>query len=216
MMRPRHRQFGSEGVPAPRPAGRLRAGAAPSTPSAAEHRQPGPGANTSTLAQLASLFADEPELIRAFFESSDPSASADDERALAAAFEAAAANPDYADLHYFTAWAALRLGKLNEAEVLLQHALELNPHYTDALILSAKVAQAANDPNRSVTLLNRAIAAGADYADVYVMLAGQLHACGEDGRAWQSYRRSLELNPALAEARAGLACLATSGSSEGA
>lgn len=215
MMRPRHRQFGSERVPAPRRAGRLRAGPAPSTPSAVEHPQPGPGAGNSALGQLAGLFADEPELIRAFFESSDPSAPVDNERALTAAFEAAAANPDYADLHYFVAWAALRLGKLSEAEVLLQRALELNPHYIDALILSAKVAQASNDPNHAITLLNRAIAAGADYPDVYVMLASQLHACGEAGRARQSYTRSLELNPTLPEARAGLASFATTSPSGG-
>jgi len=198
----------------------LRIGAARSTPSARRQRKPGPGADNSTLGQLAGLFADEPELIRAFFESSDPSASVDKEgkdnlcRYLAA-FEAATANPDYADLHYFTAWAALRLGKLDQAEVLLQRALELNPHYVDALILSAKVAQASNDPNHAITLLNRAIAAGADYPDVYVMLASQLHACGEAGRARQSYTRSLELNPTLPEARTGLASLATSGPSGG-
>jgi len=48
------------------------------------------------------------------------------------------------------------------------------------------------------------------------MLASQWHACGEAGCARQGYARSLELNPTLPEARAGLASLATSGPSEGA
>jgi tetratricopeptide (TPR) repeat protein len=191
-------------------------GAARSTPSASRQRKPGPGADDSSLGPLASLFADEPELIRAFFESSDPSAPVDNDRALAAAFEAAAANPDYADLHYFTAWAALRLGKLGEAGILLERALELNPHYMDALILLAKVAQASNNPERAITLLNRAITAGADYPDVHVMLANQWQACGESERARQSYTRSLELNPSLPEARTGLASLAATGPSGGA
>jgi tetratricopeptide (TPR) repeat protein len=190
-------------------------GAARPTRSARRQRQPGLGTDESILGQLATLFAEEPELIRAFFESSDPSALGDNERALTAAFEAAAANPDYADLHYFTAWAALRLGKRGEAEVLLRRALELNPDYVEALILSAKTAQASNDPKRSITLLNRAIAAGADYPDIHLMLASQWRARGETGRARQSYLRSLELNPTLSEARAGLASLAASDPSGG-
>jgi tetratricopeptide (TPR) repeat protein len=169
-----------------------------------------------TADPLAELLAEEPELIRALAESADRVTCPDVESILAGAFQAVRMHPHYADLHYFTASAAFELGKLTDAEALLQRALELNPKYREALILSARVAQAAENRDRAIRYLNLGIAAGADYPDVHLMLANLYHAGGETDSARQAYERSLELNPTLPEARAGLAALAPTGPCGGA
>jgi tetratricopeptide (TPR) repeat protein len=206
-MSPRQQQSGSE-TPLTRgtPAAPLTADAGSDSPTAARD-QVDRGPDRHLVRELAELFVAEPELIRAFLESPPRSPSADGETILAAALEAIAASPDYADLHCFTAAAALRVGRLSEAEALVQRALELNPHYVQALILSGQVARAAEKPDRAITRLQRAIAAGGDYADVHLMLADLWRAGGETELACRAYQRTLELNPKLSAARAALATL---------
>lgn len=161
-----------------------------------------------SVRQLGGLFADEPELILAFLEAPQEGKAAGADTVLAAAQHAIKSKPDYADLHCYTAQAALRAGKPKEALVLLERALDLNPRYSDALILAARASIALQVPKRAITYLRQALLLGADYPDVHLMLGDLWRARGENTRARKAYERALHLNKNLGPAREALAQLA--------
>ncbi|MGD8453448.1 MAG: tetratricopeptide repeat protein [Phycisphaerae bacterium] len=165
---------------------------------------PASTAHAAATDKLARSFGREPELILACLETEEP----DSPRlplVLAAAEQAIAACPNYADLRYAAAQVAVRLGRHAEARSWLDGALELNPGYRDALILAARVAMAENRPDEALPVLQRALAHGADYADVHVMLGEVWKKLDDVAQAAQAYRRALEINGDLASAQRGLA-----------
>ncbi|MBU0640506.1 MAG: tetratricopeptide repeat protein [Planctomycetes bacterium] len=164
-----------------------------------------------TTRWLGGLFASEPELISAFLEHGEGTSSGDASTVMAAAWDAIRGHPDYADLHYFAAQAAMRAGRPEQAAVLLEHTLEINPDYLDALILSARVAIALGEPGRAIARLEQALALGADYPDVHQMLGDLLRARGDVDRARKAYERALQLNGNLGAVRAALIGLTSEG-----
>ncbi len=173
-------------------------------------------ASTMEVRRLARLFAVEPELILACMESLDQGRLNGLETILAAAQEAIAACPDFADLYYFAARAASGSGRHAEAQSLVQQALRINPQYNDALILAARVAMDQGCHDQALAQLRQALVNGADYADVHLML-GDIWRQREDlGRSREAYERALSLNVDLAAARERLAALGPATHSGGA
>ena len=175
-----------------------------SDPPTAAREKPG---DRAAIERLRQMFEAESELILALIEPGGDARLPDIRTVLSAAIEAAAANPDFADLHYYAARAALAAGKDREADELAGRAVELNPRYHDALILLANIARKAGATCRTVALLRQALDTGADYADVHLMLG---HACREgddqDGAA-RAYRRALEINTNMTAAHTALAAV---------
>jgi len=178
----------------------------------------GPGAavpGETTIQRLAQLFAQEPELILAYLESASCEGSPDATAILIAARAAVSQRPEYADLHYFAAQAAVRADDPAGARDLLLRALQLNPRYNDALILAARVCMTQGQHGEALAYLRRALINGADYADVHLML-GDLWRQRDDAlQARRAYQRALDLNANLAPARSGLAALNGSGAGGG-
>jgi tetratricopeptide (TPR) repeat protein len=160
----------------------------------------------SRLNALSAQFASEPEMILAYLEPLAPNSS---ELPLiwAAADQAIRVRPDYADLRYYAAHAAVQIGDAHRARELLKDAVRLNPQYNDALILAGRLCLQQNDPEAAVANLQQALAGGADYADVHVMLGDAWQARGDLARAAEAYREALGKNADLAEARCKLAAL---------
>lgn len=159
---------------------------------------------------LVEAFAEEPELILACLQSGGPGSPSAVGSILEAAERSLGRHPQYADLHYFAARAAIDADKLEAAARLVGQALEINPEYRDALILAARVALRRGDWEEARAQLERALAFGADYPDVHTLL-GEAHArAGALESARAAYERALELNPHLVEAREALATLQSS------
>lgn len=155
---------------------------------------------------LAEQFASEPEMILAYLE---PLAPDSPEMPLiwAAAERAARDRPDYADVHYFAAHAAVQVGDVQRARELLNNALRINPQYDAALILGGRICLQQNEYEGALRHLLRAVAAGADYPDVHVMLGDAWQGRGAMDKAAAAYRRALAQNAGLIEARQKLAAL---------
>lgn len=157
---------------------------------------------------LARLFAAEPELIQACLESLDDQATGEAWTILGAAEQALSDRPDYADLYYFAAQAAMQLHRPQHARELLDKALRINPDYKAALILAARACLLQDNQDAALEYLRQALVNGADYADVHLML-GDLWARRDNvGAAQKAYERALQINTRLAPARDGLAALA--------
>lgn len=156
--------------------------------------------------RLTALYMQEPELILACLEGDSATHSA--QLVLRAAQAAVQQCPDYADLLYYAARAALKANELSTAEELLARAMELNPRYRDALILGGRVAWLRGTPELALARLERAVAVGADYPDVHVLLGDIRRELGDWSGARLAYERALELNASLATARSGLDALA--------
>jgi len=162
--------------------------------------------NLSRLNALSAQFASEPEMILACVEPLAPN-SPELPLIWAAAEQAVRARPDYADLRYFAAHAALQTGQPRRARELLKDAVRLNPQYTAALILAGRICAQQNEPEAALIYLQQALVGGADYPDVHMMLGDLWQTRGELARARQSYIRALAKNPDLADARQKLAAL---------
>ncbi|MFH1746501.1 MAG: tetratricopeptide repeat protein [Planctomycetota bacterium] len=164
-------------------------------------------ADPAVVCRLTELFTREPELILAYLEAHEPPADAHNasvDTILAAACQATNQRPTYADIHYYTARAALQANQIATAGELLQTALQLNPHYNDALILMARICAARNEQNAAINYLHHALYNGADYADVHLLLGDLWRQCDQVTLARQAYRRALDLNANLSAARRGL------------
>ncbi|MBL8877596.1 MAG: tetratricopeptide repeat protein [Phycisphaerales bacterium] len=150
--------------------------------------------------RLAARFAREPELIQAFVETADDGPDAL-QSVWKAVQEAVDSYPAFADLYYFSAKAALRVGRIAEAERLLQRALQLNPSYVDALILAARVQTTLGQTSAALDSVQRALRAGGDYPDVHTLLGRLRMQRNERDLARVAFERALALNPKLTEAR---------------
>lgn len=174
----------------------------------ADGRRSAPDApTTAKVRHLAQVFAREPELILACLHGLHQEPPAKARVILAAARLAAAEYPEFADLLYCAAQAAVAAEEYGTAEVILNDALGLNPEYKDALILAARVALLRGQPQRAVAHLERAVAAGADYPDVHVLLGNAHRQQGRLRQARAAYVRALELNGNLRAAQTALAAL---------
>jgi tetratricopeptide (TPR) repeat protein len=160
----------------------------------------------SRVNALSAQFAVEPEMILAYLEPLGPNSS---ELPIiwAAAEQAVRIRPDYADLRYFAAHAAAKVGESHRACELLDDALRLNPQYNAALILAGRIYLEQNEYGAALGRLQQALAGGADYPDVHVMLGDAWRAHGDLPRAAEAYRQALHKNAHLAEARQKLAAL---------
>ncbi len=161
----------------------------------------------AAIERLRRMFEAESELILALIEPGGDARLPNIRTVLSAAIEAAAANPDFADLHYYAARAALAAGKDREADELAGRAVELNPRYHDALILLARIARKAGATCRAVAMLRQALDTGADYADVHVMLGDACRERDDQAGAARAYRRALEINTNMPAAHTGLAAV---------
>lgn len=177
--------------------------------SAAAPVNPRDAAKQKAVATLAHAFADEPELIAAFLDL--PGGARDDEalELVATAVERAIAlQPNYADLHYYAARLAERLGRLEAAVEEDERALALNPGYVQALIHLGRLYAQLQRDDEAIARLERAVAFGGDHADVHFAL-GELHRrAGRRHRAEAAFRRALDLNAGYAAAREALEAIA--------
>ncbi len=171
---------------------------------AATRETPG---DRAAIERLRRMFEAEAELILALIEPGGDARLPNIRTVLSAAIEAATANPDFADLHYYAARAAVAAGKDREADELAGRAVEINPRYHDALILLARIARKAGATCRAVALLRQALEAGADYADVHLMLGDACRERDDQAEAERAYRRALEINTNMTAARTGLAAV---------
>jgi tetratricopeptide (TPR) repeat protein len=165
----------------------------------------GTPASSMEVRRLARLFAAEPELILACMESLDQGRLTGLETILAAAEQAIASSPDFADLYYFAARAASGAGHLDQARSLLEQALRINPQYNDALILAARVAMDQGRHDEAIAHLRQALVNGADYADVHLMLGDIWRLRDDLAQSREAYEKALSLNVDLAAARERLA-----------
>lgn len=150
--------------------------------------------------RLAARFAREPELIQAFVETADngPLGLHGVWRAVQ---EAVDSYPAIADLYYFSAKAALRMGRVSDAHRFLKRALDLSPNYVDALILAARVQTTLGQFSAALESLQKALHAGGDYPDVHTLLGRLRLQRNERELARVAFERALALNPKLTEAR---------------
>jgi tetratricopeptide (TPR) repeat protein len=158
--------------------------------------------------QLSAAFAAEPELISACLEGADGQNMQQAWAVFSAAATAQAGQPNYADLSYHAAEAALAAGERAAAARLVAQALHVNPRYRDALMLAARIELQRGQLDAARRHLQTALASGADYPDVYALLGRVCEEEGDCSGAQQAYTRALALNPALAEVRAARAALA--------
>ena len=159
--------------------------------------------------KLAQAFGREPELVLACLQSVHQSPVARAKRVLEAASAALAEHPDYADLRYYAAQAAIAAGEFETAAALLEQALLINPGYRDALLLAARLALVSRPVGEARARLQGALSAGADYPDLHMLMGSVWQREGNLGEARASFQRALELNPNLTVARAALAGLPT-------
>lgn len=159
------------------------------------------------LRHLAGVFAVEPELVTACLQGIEQESSRAARQVLAAARLAVRRHPDYADLHFHAARAAVAAGEMTVAANLLERSLRIHPHYKDALILAARVALTRQRTAEAQTYLQTALAQGADYPDVHMLLGAVWRDAGDWPRARQAYQRALQLNSSLATARSALESL---------
>ncbi len=183
--------------------------AVPSCPTTPEHASPGPAlpVGRPRTRDLAEVFGREPELIAACLQDAEQASPASRRQVLAAARQAVARYPDYADLHYHAGQAAVATGEVELAREWLDRALRIHPDYKDALLLAARVEQTRDRVQEAERLLQRALAAGADYPDVHLLLGQVCAAQGRWADARRAYHRALELNGRLTAARDALARL---------
>ncbi len=106
------------------------------------------GPRDQIVRRLAGAFTREPELVLACVESSSAQPAVDAHTVVEAGCRALAECPDYADLTYFTAQAAVTAGEYGTAELLSERALELNPSYVDAMLLAARLRETQSDGPR--------------------------------------------------------------------
>lgn len=160
-------------------------------------------------AYLGRAFADDPELVETFLEL--PPAQQDEElfRILVASVRVALQqHPQYADLHYYAARLAERMGRLEDAAAEGERALALNPGYVRALAHLGQLYARLKRDDEAITLLEHAIEFGGDHPDVHFAL-GQLHGrAGRRHRAAAEFRRALDLNGNYTAAREALDAIA--------
>jgi Flp pilus assembly protein TadD len=178
--------------------------APPAAWQTAPHRRP---TGRPALRRLSAAFAAEPELISACLEGAGGEAVQEAQAVFSAAEAAHAGQPNYADLSYHAAEAALAAGQCAAAARLVEQALHVNPTYRDALVLAAQIELHRGQAHAARRHLHVALANGADYPDVYALLGRACEQAGDCNGARQAYTRALALNPALAEIRAALAAL---------
>ncbi len=157
--------------------------------------------------RLAALFVREPELIRACLECIENEPPETIDLILTAAQAAVATCPEYADLCYHSAQAAVCAGRYQAAAALLEGALCINPGYRDALVLAARVALLRGKPAEAKGFLHGALARGAEYPDVHMLIGDVLRGEGDWCAARAAYERALQLNGNLPAARQALAAL---------
>jgi tetratricopeptide (TPR) repeat protein len=117
------------------------------------------------ILHLKTLFESDPARISSLLEDADgnqPSIYLT--TLMAAAWEALAARPESADLHYHAAKAAMRVGRTREAAELLEHALEMDPRHVAASALLSDVCMLLKEPQRAVAWLQRTLTLGAGSA----------------------------------------------------
>lgn len=170
--------------------------------------------NENIIHWLAGQFIEEPELVLAMLEATAGKSQYALSTIVVAAERAAIAQPEYADVQYYAARAAVDAGRFEAARERADNALRVNPGYVDALVLSARISAALGEPQRAMTHLQQALAAGAEYADVHALI-GSLHLrCGNRRAARQAYEQSLAIDPrqaAVREQLAGLGLFAATG-----
>jgi tetratricopeptide (TPR) repeat protein len=179
-------------------------------------RAPSAQSSAAETRRLAEMFAGEPELISACLRGAETKPRAWVRTILAAAQQALAEHPDYADLHYHSSQASVAAGEYDNAARLLDNALRMNSAYRDARLLAGRVALLRQRPQEARAHLETAITQGADYPDVHLLLGSVARDCGNWDRARQSFERALELNAGLTEARTALAALPPAGTIRGA
>jgi len=157
--------------------------------------------------RLAALFVQEPELIRACLENIEHEPPETVALILAAAHAAVGACPEYADLFYHAAQAAVCAGQYESAATLLEGALRINAHYRDALVLAARVALLRGKTTEAKGFLQSALTKGAEYPDVHLLFGNVWRGEGNWSAARAAYERALRLNGNLTAAREALAAL---------
>lgn len=98
-------------------------------------------------------------------------------------------------------------GKIDVAAQLYQRVLELEPEQPYALHLLGEILLRRKDHARALDLITRAVAKLTDHPEAHNNLAAVLQALGRSDEAERTYRRAIELNPALAVAHSNLGAL---------
>jgi tetratricopeptide (TPR) repeat protein len=90
---------------------------------------------------------------------------------------------------------ALLLGKLDEAQALLDHALSLHPHSVEALTYRGVVADARRNFNAAVRYFERALSLDSRYSPAHSNMGRVLAQLGRWPQALKSFRTALALSP---------------------
>lgn len=107
---------------------------------------------------------------------------------------------------------ALILGRLDDAQQILDHVLAHHPKSVEALTYRGVIADAREDPSTALQLLEQAVAADATFAPAHANLGRLLGQLGRWPEAWLAFRTAHALAPrqaalvpllALAASRAG-------------
>lgn len=148
----------------------------------------------SRALQLATLLADQPELIFAYARGNAPNGVASSDQVLSATHRAFESTPDQANLLHEAAQVAVAEGQLELAQGLLDRALGVNPANTADLLLAARIALLRSRPEQAEAYLQIALAHGPDSPELHRLLAAALRSLGESARARRATERALELD----------------------
>jgi len=96
------------------------------------------------------------------------------------------------------AWAALRDGKLDEAQGRIRAVLDERPEHPDALHLLAIIALHCGQDKQAVDLLARAVKLDPKHAAFHSDLGNALQACGELDEALGAFSTAVRLDPEAA------------------
>jgi len=175
----------------------------------AERRPPQPPRRAAVIERIVRR---DPEVAEALIPRKGSPGSADREnlRAVRRALAALATpNPSYPDLYFGLSLVAEQLGEIDRAIEAAEKALSINPHYAEACLLAVRLYEKRGEPARAAQRCRQATALRPGWIDAHLRLGRLLRGEGNLREAAESYRRALEIDRDCAEAREGVAALAS-------
>ena len=139
---------------------------------------------------------------------------AGDEAGSLAAFERVlAANPGYADVHYYVGLVHERGSRLEEAQAAFERALEINPGYAECAVALGSVYERAGQFSRAQAIAERTKAASTPaletldgttrgkLANLHAALGDAYRESGDSRAAIEEYRKALDRAPSFLDIR---------------
>ena len=101
----------------------------------------------------------------------------------------------YPEVHMNLGLALLQQGKLDEAAISYQKALDLRPNDLEGLLNLGNILGDLGKPDQAIACYRKAIVFSPDFAEVHNSLGITLHGLGRLDEAIASYSRALEIKP---------------------